>query len=141
MERIVKEKMLTHLKTNKLINPSQHGFLPRKSTSTNLVAYLEYVTKKLDEGQPVDVLYLDFSKAFDRVPHRRLVQKLKSYNLPERLIIWIETWLNNRKQRVLVNGAYSEWRDVTSSVIQESVSGPILFVIYIDDIDSCIGKK
>ena len=78
MERIVKEKMLMHLKTNQLINPSQHGFLPRKSTSTNLVAYLDYVTKKLDDGQPVDVLYLDFSKAFDRVPHKRLVQKLKS---------------------------------------------------------------
>ena len=141
MERIVKERMLTHLKKNKLINPSQHGFLPKKSTSTNLVAYLEYVTKKLDEGQPVDVLYLDFSKAFDKVPHGRLVQKLKTYNLSNKLIAWIEAWLQNRQQRVLVDGAYSEWREVISSVIQGSVLGPILFVIFINDIDSCLGPK
>ena len=107
MERIIKQKMLLHMKTNKLINPSQHGFLPKKSTSTNFVAYLDYITRKLDEDQPVDVLYLDFSKAFDVVPHQRLIQKLKCYNFSSEVIAWIAAWLKNRKQRVQVNGEYS----------------------------------
>ena len=141
MERVIKQKMLRHLKINRLIHPTQHGFLPKKSTSTNLISYLDYITKKLDEGQPVDVLYLDFSKAFDKVPHRRLIQKLKSYNFSGELVSWISKWLADRKQRVLVNGAYSEWRDVDSSVVQGSVLGPILFVIYINDIDSCISNN
>ena len=141
MERVLKERMLHHLKTNQLINPSQHGFLPKKSTSTNLVAYLDYLTKNLDEGQPVDVLYLDFSKAFDKVPHQRLIQKLKTYNFSKELIAWIAKWLEDRKQRVLINGTYSEWRNVISSVIQGSVLGPILFVIYINDIDTCLDNK
>ena len=67
-----------HLKMNKLIKPTQHGLLPKKSTSTNLIYYLDYLTQKLDEGQPVDALYLDFSKAFDKVPRRRLIQKTDS---------------------------------------------------------------
>ena len=141
MERILKERMLSHLKTNRLINPSQHGFLPRKSTSTNLTAYLDYLTRNLDKGEPIDVLYLDFSKAFDKVPHKRLIQKLESYKFSKELIAWIQKWLEDRKQRVLIDGAYSEWRDVVSSIIQGSVLGPILFVIYINDIDNCLSDK
>ena len=138
MERVIKEKMMKHLTSNKLIGSSQHGFMPKKSTSTNLVTYMDYITKNLDKGDPVDVLYLDFAKAFDKVPHNRLIQKLKRYNLSDETLKWIEAWLSNRKQRVLLNGTYSDWLDVTSSVVQGSVLGPILFIMFIDDIDTCL---
>ena len=77
MERILKQRMMVHLQQHILINTSQHGFMPRRSTTTNLVTYLDYVTKRLDDKEPVDVLYLDFAKAFDKVPHKRLIQKIK----------------------------------------------------------------
>ena len=92
------------------------------------MTYLDYVTKKIDERLPVDVLYLDFAKAFDKVPHRRLIQKLKTFHFPKELIKWIEAWLDKRKQRVVLNGTHSEWLEVASSVIQGSVLGPPLFV-------------
>ena len=117
---------------------SQHGFLPKRSTTTNLVTYTDFLTNELDKGHPVDVLYLDFAKAFDKVPHKRLIQKLKWYRLDMKLIQWIEAWLRDRKQRVIVNGVPSEWADVISSVIQGSVLGPILFTIYINDVDICL---
>ena len=140
LERILKESIMSHLVSKKLIKPSQHGFMPKKSTTTNLVTYLDYVTKQLDDGQAVDVLYLDFAKAFDKVPHKRLIQKLKCIKIHPKAVAWIQAWLENRKQRVIVNGTASEWTNVLSSVVQGSVLGPILFIIYINDIDSCVSN-
>ena len=84
---------------------------------------------------------MDFSKAFDRVPHKRLLQKLKKYQFSNEIISWIEAWLAMRRQQVTVNGKNSEWREVKSSVVQGSVLGPLLFVLYIDDIDDCLKKR
>ena len=89
----------------------------------------------MDEGSPVDVIYLDFQKAFDKVPHLRLILKLKSHGMGNSIINWIEQWLTDRKQRVVVDGDVSSWKSVLSGVPQGSVLGPNLCLVYINDLE------
>ena len=89
----------------------------------------------MDEGSPVDVIYLDFQKAFDKVPHQRLILKLKSHGMGNSIIKWIEQWLTDRKQRVVVDGEVSSWKSVLSGVPQGSVLGPIVLLVYINDLE------
>ena len=102
LETIIRDHMMDFLIKHKLINPSQHGFLKAKSCLTNLLCFLEEITKWVDDGSPVDVIYLDFQKAFDKVPHQRLISKLKAHGMGNSIINWIEQWLKDRRQRVVV---------------------------------------
>ena len=138
LEKIVKEQMSNYFLSLHVISPAQHGFLSNRSCSTCQVDFLNHIISLRDEDYNVAVLYFDFSKAFDTVSHPRLLQKLKNLGITDSLILWISSFLSNRKQIIEVNSVLSDPVPVPSGVIQGSVLGPLLFLIYINDITKCI---
>ena len=135
-ERIIKKAIIKHLIGKGLLNPGQHGFVPGRSTQTQLLEHFCDIYEAIAEGVRVDTVYLDFAKAFDKVNHQILMEKVLKHGIKGKIGIWIQEFLTDRKYRVIVNGELSEEQNVLSGVPQGTVLAAILFVIMIADIDT-----
>ena len=142
LEHIIVSKTWEHLNQHNIITNIQHGFRSGLSCTSQLVGAVDDWTSELNTGQSqIDVIVLDFSKAFDKVPHQRLLQKIRSYGITNNNAKWIESFLTNRSHKVVINGTSSDVREVSSGVPQGTVLGPLLFLLYINDIEKGLTSK
>ena len=133
-EIIINEQWVKYLEENKIVTNNQYGFRKGRSCVTNLLSFYTRVIEVVDNRDGwVDAVYLDIKKAFDKVPHKRLLWKLEHIGLKGKLLKWMGDYLKDREMRTVIRDSYSSWSGVTSGVPQGSVLAPIMFQIYIND--------
>ena len=141
-EHIVCKHILGHLEDHEILTDLQHGFRSERSCETQLITTFHDIASAYNKkGSQIDIAVLDFSKAFDTVPHDGLLSKLKHYGIDDKIWLWISNFLKQRKQRVVVDGIQSDLVTVDSGVPQGTVLGPILFLLHINDLPSVISSK
>lgn len=135
-EKVIRKKIVKYFDERNSFNVNQHGFRAGRSCLSQLLGHYDYILSQLEQGKNVDVIYLDFAKAFDKVDHGILLHKLRDMGIKGQLGVWIHSFLTDRYQYVAVNRSKSSKSSVISGVPQGSVLGPLLFVVHIGDIDS-----
>ena len=139
-ERLLFNPLFAHFHDNDLFTKCQSGFMPGDSCVSQIISLVHEIQSSFDCNPPVDsrAIFLDISEAFDKVWHQGLLSKLKSYGAEGSLFCLLGNYLENRKQRVILDGHCSSWKNIVSGVTQGSVLGPLLFLVYINDLPNGI---